>query len=396
MPKTGEAMRHLDHIDPAERRRLFDVPPEPFSRDGEPARLAVALGATLYSPGTRPNLAQDIAKRSVQGVTSMVVCLEDAVAPGDVRDAEVNVVAQLRAYAATGADGPLLFIRVRTPEQIVDLTRRLGPATRILTGFTLPKFTDLTGAAYLDALVDTAERTGLRLLGMPVLESPEVIYRETRTSVLSAVGRLLAKHRDAVLALRIGATDLCGVYGLRRSRDLTIYDVHVVAEAIADIVNILGRSHDNGFVIAGPVWEYFSRAEPMLKPQLPRSPIEQQDSRTVKLRDELIAAGLDAFIREVVLDKANGLTGKTVIHPDHVAAVHALLVVTHEEFCDARDIIGARHRGGGVVRSSYGNKMNEVKPHLAWADSVMRRAAVFGVARETVSFVDLLGAGTRS
>jgi citrate lyase beta subunit len=94
----------------------------------------------------------------------------------------------------------------------------------------------------------------------------------------------------------------------------------------------------------------------------------------------------------VVLDRANGLTGKTVIHPSHVAAVHALSVVTHEECRDAVDVLGTA-ASGGAVASAFRNKMNESKPHAAWAARIMLRARVFGVAHPTTSFVDLLGAG---
>src|SRR6185312_7169360 len=110
-----------------------------------------------------------------------------------------------------------------------------------------------------------------------------------------------------------------------------------------------------------------------------------------RLRAQLIAADLDGLIREVALDRANGLTGKTVIHPSHVAAVHSLSVVTHEEYQDTLDIIGTAS-AGGVASSTYRNKMNESKPHAAWARRTMLRARAFGVAREDVSFVDLLGA----
>ena len=48
---------------------------------------------------------------------------------------------------------------------------------------------------------------------------------------------------------------------------------------------------------------------------------------------------------------------------------------------------------GGVAASGYRNKMNEAKPHRAWAERTMLRARVFGVSGEHVSFVDLLGAG---
>ena len=101
---------------------------------------------------------------------------------------------------------------------------------------------------------------------------------------------------------------------------------------------------------------------------------------------------MDGLLREIVLDKANGLTGKTVIHPTHVGAVHALSVVTHEEYADATDILGRQSAGGGVLASRYGNKMNEAKPHRAWAERILCRAAMFGVAAEDVNFVDLLAA----
>jgi hypothetical protein len=75
-----------------------------------------------------------------------------------------------------------------------------------------------------------------------------------------------------------------------------------------------------------------------------------------------------------------------------VPVVHALNVVSHEEFSDAADILHEDRSGGGVLRSSYTNKMNEVKPHRAWAQRTVRRAEVFGVAREDVGFVELLAA----
>ena len=102
---------------------------------------------------------------------------------------------------------------------------------------------------------------------------------------------------------------------------------------------------------------------------------------------------LDGLIREIELDPANGLLGKTVIHPSHVPVVHAMCVVSHEEYLDALDIAG--NAGGGVKASSYGNKMNESKPHRAWAERTLLRARAFGVARPGVSFVELLEASMR-
>ncbi|MEU2612110.1 HpcH/HpaI aldolase/citrate lyase family protein [Micromonospora sp. NPDC007271] len=383
-------MRHYDFLPGSERERLFFRAPEHFTPDDRLDVLGAALGATLYCPATRPQLAADLATRVTQGLMSVVVCLEDAIADEDLPVAERNVVAQLRAYAETGADAPMIFVRVRSAHQIPLIVNGLGEHVRVLCGFVLPKFTQETGPAFLDAVTEASALVGRRLLAMPVLESPDVIFAESRTSVLLGVRQLLMKHREHVLAVRIGATDLSAAYGLRRSRDLTVYDVRLIADLIADVVNVLARTDDSRFLVTGPVWEYFSHAERIFKPQLRESPFLESAERT--LRAELIAKDLDGLIREVTLDMANGLTGKTVIHPSHVAVVHALSVVTHEEYCDAVDILGTQARGG-VSASTYRNKMNESKPHTAWAERIMQRAYVFGVADENVSFVDLLGAG---
>jgi citrate lyase beta subunit len=381
-------MRHFDFLDDADRDRLFFRPPERFDGSAESRLLATALGATLYCPATRPKLADDLARRCAEGATSMVVCLEDSIPDDSLVAAERNVIAQLREFAGTGPDGPLVFVRVRSPEQIPMIAARLGPQLHVLTGFVLPKFTDANGAAYLHAVVEASALTDRPLLAMPVMESPQIGDAESRVPTLAAVRRLLDQFRRYVLAVRIGATDLSGQYGLRRSREHTVYDVALLASVIGDIVNALGHE-DGGYPITGPVWEYFSTSERIFKPQLRESPFIRHDER--KLRAELIARDLDGLIREVSLDRANGLIGKTVIHPSHVAAVNALSVVSHEEYLDAIDILGTSE-GGGVASSAYGNKMNESKPHTAWARRTELRSRAFGVAREDVSFVDLLAA----
>ncbi len=50
----------------------------------------------------------------------------------------------------------------------------------------------------------------------------------------------------------------------------------------------------------------------------------------VKLREKIINKSIDGLIREVLLDKANGIIGKTIIHPTHIIPVEALYVVSHE------------------------------------------------------------------
>jgi len=380
-------MRHFAHLSGGDRKRLFAREPEVVGPDDPRELRAVALGATLYSPGDRPTLAADIAKRAAGGVLSHVLCLEDAVADDQVQAAEANLVAQLQGYADGGGGDSQLFVRVRVPDQIPDLLTRLGSAAGVLTGFVLPKFTAPAGRKYFDAL----DAAGTELLVMPVIESPEVVYRESRTEVLRGIAHLLAERREQVLAVRIGATDLCAVLGLRRDRELSIYEIQPVASVISDIVTMLGRADGTGFVITGPVWEYFSAHQRLFKPQLRTTPFAEHE--VLPLRSDLLAQDLDGLIREIVLDKANGMIGKTVIHPSHVHAVHTLLAVTAEEYADASDVLGEDAVHGGVRRSQYGNKMNEVKPHRAWAQRTMMRSQVFGVTRAGVGMVDLLDAG---
>ncbi|GAA2645887.1 HpcH/HpaI aldolase/citrate lyase family protein [Streptomyces vastus] len=385
-------MRHFGHIAPEVRQRLFHQEPCVFTAESPARMLSVALGATLYSPATRQRLAEDIVKQTGRGVVSMVLCLEDSIDDAEVAGAEENLVRQFRDLAerCPETELPLLFIRVRTPEQIPDLVERLGDAARLLSGFVLPKFTEERGVPFLEALTAAEAANGRRLFAMPVLESPDLLYRESRVDTLAGIFRAVDKYRDRVLALRLGVTDFCSSYGLRRAPDMTAYDVQIVASVIADVVNVLGRADGTGFTVTGPVWEYFRVQERMFKPQLRRSPFtpEAED-----LRNALIEHDMDGLLREISLDRANGLLGKTCIHPSHVLPVHALSVVSHEEYSDAQDIARPERGGGGVMRSAYTNKMNEVKPHRAWAERTLQRAEVFGVANEDIGFVELLAAG---
>ena len=381
----GRHLRHFDHLPPTLRDELFSVPPGEFDKCSSRTVLATALGATLYVPGVRPDLVSVVAKRASEGVRSVVIDLEDAVADQHVEGALANVTQAIIALSAL-APQSLIFVRVRTPEQIRHIADGIGHSNSALNGFVLPKFSASTGARFLGEILAASEQIGARLFAMPVLETPDVLYRESRDEALSAIRDLLGQYREIVLAVRFGATDLCGLYGIRRDRDLTIYHVGVVAELISEVVNHLGRADGTGYCISGPVWEYFAGHERMFRPQLRATPFETLDATA--FRRQLLSTDVDGLIREIVLDRANGLTGKTVIHPSHVAAVHALSVVPHEEFSDACDILESDD--AGVKASGYRNKMNEMRPHRRWAERIKVRAQVFGVANPDISHVEIL------
>jgi citrate lyase beta subunit len=397
-------MRHFQQLPDQQAAMLFHRIPAGFTRNSPPDQLAIALGATLYAPAIRPNLAADLTRCHREGLMSLVCCLEDAIRDDEVGAAEVNLAEQLRRFADSNGrsvaergdgepDGPLLFIRVRHHDQIYRMAERLGDAMRVVSGFVLPKFQpDESGRAGVRAVHDIAAATALPVYAMPVLETPEVAHAETRLDTLVQIRELLDGFRDRVLALRVGVTDLCGWYGLRRPAELTAWDLGLISTTLTDIINVMARRDRGGYVISGPVWEYFTGGERVFKPLLRESPFADHDPNGRILRRKLVRDALDGLIREILLDRANGLTGKTIIHPSHAAAVHALSVVSHEEYSDAVVIAADANGAGGVLRSAYANKMNEVRPHYAWAQLTLLRARMFGVAAEGVTFVDFLDA----
>ncbi|CAM5724240.1 Citrate lyase beta subunit OS=Streptomyces violarus OX=67380 GN=FHS41_003287 PE=4 SV=1 [Streptomyces violarus] len=165
---------------------------------------------------------------------------------------------------------------------------------------------------FLEALATGEAESGRRLFAMPVLESPELLYRESRVPTLEGISRAVDKYRDRVLALRLGVTD-CSSYGLRRGPDMTAYDVQIVASVIADVVNMLGRADGTGFTVTGPVWEYFRVQERMFKPQLRQSPF--LEVQAAELREKLIEHAMDGLLREISLDQANGLRARPASIP---------------------------------------------------------------------------------
>lgn len=394
-------MKYFSDLTADQRSSLFYSPPVPFTNASDKELLAYAVGAVLYIPATRPKLADSLLKLRDKGLVSAIIDLEDAIGDLEVSAGEQAVVSQL-SYLLRLADAgmllqddiPLIFIRVRHPEQLQRLIVRLGPAVRLLTGFSLPKFSPDNGGMYLEAIADynrTKGSTAPVLYGMPILESAPIIYRESRIESLLMLRELIDRYQDYVLNVRIGATDFSSLFGLRRSPDISIYDLAPIRDCIADIINVFGRA-DSGYVISGPVWEYFnSGGHRILRPQLRETPFEETFGKSGRsLRMEYISRAMDGLIREVLLDKENGIVGKTIIHPTHIKPVQAMYTVMHEEYMDARSIVAASDGSRGVFKSEYYNKMNEIKPHLNWANRILLRSQVYGVLHEEQHFVGLL------
>lgn len=376
-----------------EAEMFFYKKPQPFTKWETADILSYALGATLYMPASMPTIVSLIRSQKYKELTSLVIDLEDAVGDAELVDCEAKLIEDISELYALYQQKqlllqelPLLFVRVRHVEQFQRLTTVLGKKQEILTGYVFPKFTAEQGARYFELLEQTILENDLILYGMPILESREVLYKESRMEALLDIKAVLHQYKARVLNVRIGATDFCGIYGIRRRMDSTIYDISVIRDCIADIVNILGREED-GFIISGPVWEYFNNQR-VLKPALRVTPFSEKGA--LDTRKALLDDCLDGLMKEVLMDKQNGIVGKTIIHPSHIRVVHALYAISYEEYLDALSIIENNDGQKGVMKSHYANKMNEIKPHMRWAQRILKQAHVYGVYHESVDFASLL------
>ncbi|WP_040208523.1 HpcH/HpaI aldolase/citrate lyase family protein [Neobacillus jeddahensis] len=389
-------MEFFTYLYEDEIKRFFFQKPQVFSKYTERELLSYGLGATLYMPATRPNIHQEILSKKHEGLTSLVIDLEDAVGDTEVHVAEMMLITEVTKLFGEINRGflryedlPLMFIRIRDLEQFKRVTEQLGDAIHLLTGVVLPKFSAKAGEALLET-VRQIHSDDHPFYAMPILESALVMQKETRMNELMNIKYLLDNYRDNILNVRIGATDFCGLYGIRRSADTTVYDIAVLRDCISDIINVFQR-FDSPYVVSGPVWEYFSAKKRMLKPQLRQTPFrERYGDEGLKLRAKLIDENMDGLIREILMDISNGITGKTIIHPSHIKVVQSLNVVSYEEYTDASNIVNAATGKVGVMKSDFSNKMNEIKPHFYWAKKTILKSQLYGVLHENYTNIDLI------
>ena len=385
-------MKLFSNLYEKELDSLFFIKPSKFNKHTNQTILSYALGATLYMPATRENIHQELLSKKHNGLASMVICLEDSIADHEVDIAEMQLVSELDHLHRAIINGylseddlPLIFVRIRSLEQLKKIAELAGASIKVLTGIVIPKFDSIMGKEIL-RYIHELNADGNLLYAMPILETKRIIEKETRLEELLAIKVVVDEFKELILNVRIGATDFSGLYGIRRNADTTVYDIGVIRDCISDIVNVFLR-FDSPYVVSGPVWEYFSSTQRILKPQLRQTPFGQEG---LKWRTELIDRHMDGLIQEVLMDIANGLTGKTIIHPSHIKTVHGLNVVSYEEYIDAKNIVNEAENHNGVRKSAFANKMNEIKPHYYWAQKILRKSQVYGVLQDGITNIDLL------
>ena len=365
----------------------FIQSPVEFNKYTDRDTLQYCLGATLYMPGTKD--IKDKVLHHQLDVTSLVMCCEDAIKEEDLPVAEQNILNHMDFFAdkiaageLTHDDIPLIFVRVRNPEQFERFASRMTvKQASVLTGFNFPKFSSKNALHVLQTLVKVNNRLGVVLYGMPILEGPEVAFHELRGQELLLLRNILEPYRNLILNIRVGGTDMSSLFGVRRGINSTVYDIMPVRDALSDVLNFFNRYND--YCVSAAVWEYFRAYKDddindVIKRNFHNALIKGQD---------IVNPAIDGLMKEVLIDRANGFVGKTIIHPTHARFVNAMFTVVEEEYNDAVQILNT---SGGVVKSAHGDKMNEIGPHRRWAEKIVKRAAVYGVVKNEDSVLSLV------
>lgn len=340
-------------------------------------------------PGTK-DVLDKILTGALHPLTSMVMCFEDAIKEEDVQSAEKNVLRHLSKIAnaiknneVSVNDIPLIFLRVRNADQFQKFVEKLNKEqAEVLSGFVFPKFYSFNAEIYLGKLQEINQKLDVFLYGMPILEGRSIAYRELRLVELKTLSEKVFDYKDLILNVRVGGTDFSSIFGVRRSINTSIYDILTVRDCLSDVLNFFNRD-TVAYTVSAPVWEYFlaykkDNLEELLKKNI---------NHNLLSRKTIVNDAIDGLLREILLDKANGFVGKTIIHPSHIKFVNAMQAVTREEYEDAAQIL---QTNGGVVKSAKANKMNEINPHRSWAKGVVLRAEAYGVIEDENDYLKLM------
>ena len=176
------------------------------------------VGALLYCPANaHGSIVGAIVEQRFPTPYSLAFCLEDTVREDAVADAERMLRGTLSRIASAAEGGsfflPPIFVRVRSPEQLLRLAEEYAPFSSILRGFILPKFFLENCGAYL-AAIRSIGRTE-EYFYMPVFESAAMIPPQTRREALTEVRAQLDTVSGSILNIRVGGNDLSHAFGAR-------------------------------------------------------------------------------------------------------------------------------------------------------------------------------------
>ena len=360
-------MRYFKYLKNSEMKKIFHKNPKEFSNKSEKDILRYCIGPLLYIPAINRNMLRKLVDNKINGLTSVSICLEDSVGQNGEAEGIENMSkafavlrANIKSKMYTEDDIPLIFIRPKSTDQMLRFQHVLKENSDLITGIVIPK---CNGASIEEFLIKLDEIGCSSLYIMPIIETTNFTDITKKHDTLAELYKSVEKYKERILSLRIGVTDILGSYRLRRNKNYTIYDNIIFNTFACDLMSIFGSDNSLNIPISGGVSEFY-------------------DMNNKEI--------LEPYLREIDIDKINGFIGKTVIHPLQLKIVQAKHVISYEDYVDAKNIISNVESKSGVSASFLEERMNEVNPHLKWAEKILTLSDIYGVFKEGMDYNDIL------
>ena len=182
------------------------------------------VGALLYCPANaHTSIADSLVGQRFPTPFSLAFCLEDTVSADSVAEAERILQNTLERISAASRQHtfflPPIFVRVRSPQQLLRLAETYAPYAGILAGFILPKFFLDNCGSYVAAIRSISQTASY--VYMPIFESAAMIPPAARQTALAEIREQLDTVSGSILNVRVGGNDLshaCNLISLMPSR----------------------------------------------------------------------------------------------------------------------------------------------------------------------------------
>ena len=304
--------------------------------------LQYKIGGLLYMPAFQKNIVGKIKNDSIKNLMSIGFCLEDSIRDEALNDAEISLIEILTELKNLNKNLPLIFVRIRNPKHLIEMQKKLSDFKKILTGYILPKFDLINADDYVKIIRNE------KIYVMPILETEMIADTLTRQKNLVDIKNILDSISQYVLNIRVGVNDLTNLYGLRRDKNHTTYDIGIIRDILIDILNIFSKD----YVVAGSVCNFF-------------------DEDNLNLQ------------RELILDRLNGFIGKSAIHISQLKFIFDSLKVSQDDLNDAEQILNWQSKNLGVVKGI--GRMNELNCHKRWSERIKILSEIYGVKNDLQS-----------
>ncbi len=284
---------------------------------------ALELGGTLFVPATHKYLEAIALEEKFPKLRSIVLDTEDGIREDKLKDALERIKSLLSALQKTKL---LRFIRPGDVEVLRQILSFEGIGK--IDGFVLPKFGLDNAEDYLSLMKNHHG------CFMPSIEGKELFDAVS----LGKLRDLLLPYQERIPVIRFGAEDMFRQLGLRRECNISLYDMAAPAQVIG---NLLTTFKPHGFDLAAPVYRCYKDHE--------------------------------GFVRDVRRDLQEGLTSKTIIHPDQIDLLEQVYAVDSQEYEAAREIVSS-----DVAVFAYDDEMAEKTTQYPWAVAILKRAELYG------------------